>query len=93
MTVQGFPDDVRAALSAYRTEKTAANWTALSQMSVGDTDVLDALQALKPDFPEPYPLPVEDVVENSAAFFQWPELPEADDVERAIENVLKQGST
>jgi hypothetical protein len=59
-------------------------------MSIGDTDVLDALQVMKPDFPDPLPLPVEDLSEGNDDFYQWETLPDPDDVERAIDRALKQ---
>jgi len=83
------PDDVRAALEAYRGHRDAAHWTTLSQLFVGDVDVLDALQALKPDFPDPLPLPIDGLPEDSDDFFQWPELPDPDDVSSAILHALR----
>ncbi len=82
------PDDLRAALDTYRKNTDGASWTSLSQQPVDGMDVLDALQLLKPDFPDPLPLPVEDVVQDNDAFFQWSTLPDPDDVERAIMNAL-----
>lgn len=89
MNEERLPDDIQRALTAYRSEQTDAHWTSLSQMSVRDVDVLDALKAIQPDFPDPFPLPVDGVLESSDDFFQWPLLPDPDDVERAIARVLK----
>lgn len=89
MNTERLPEDIREALTAYRSEKTDARWTALSQMSVRGTEVLDALRAIQPDFPDPYPLPVDGVLESSDDFYQWPVLPDPSDVERAIVRVLE----
>jgi hypothetical protein len=83
------PQDVARALAAYRQDRSPARWTALSQLSVGDVSVLDALMLIEPDFPEPLPLPVEGLVTENADFFQWPELPEPDRVLQAITSALE----
>lgn len=83
------PEELRAALDAYRKNRDNASWTALSQVEVGGMEVLDALKLYKPDFPDAYPLPVEDIVQDNAGFYQWPELPNPDDVFLAITAVLK----
>ncbi len=89
MSEERLPEDIRTALAAYRSEKTAARWTSLAQMSVRDVEVLDALKAMNPDFPDPFSLPVDGLLESSDDFFQWPVLPHPDDVERAIARILK----
>jgi hypothetical protein len=78
------PAELQTVLDAYRNEPTAATWTALSQLSVGDLSVFDAVKALRPDFPDPLPLPVDGLIEDDAQFYQWPVLPDPDEVERAI---------
>ncbi len=78
------PDDVRAALAAYRRDRTSARWTELSQLWIGDLQVIDALQRLHPEFPDALPLPVDGVIENNAELFQWQTLPDPDEVERAL---------
>lgn len=83
------PLNLRDALDTYRKDASSESWTALSQLPVGDTDVLDALQVFKPDFPDPLPLPVEDLVEDNNSFYQWPELPNPDDVRNAIIAALR----
>ncbi|MBV8636664.1 MAG: ketopantoate reductase family protein [Candidatus Eremiobacteraeota bacterium] len=85
---ESLPDDLRAGLDAYRKNASAESWTSLSQLPVDGMDVLDALQLLKPDFPDPLPLPVEDLVTDNDAFYEWAMLPNPDDVERAIVAVL-----
>jgi len=79
------PDDVRTALEAYRNDKSTARWTALSQLFVGELQVLDVVQKFNPHFPDPLPLPIDGVLEDNADFFQWPVLPEPDEVERALD--------
>jgi hypothetical protein len=86
-----WPDDVCAALQAYRQERTSVKWTALSQKWVGELQVLDVLQQLHPEFPEPLPLPVDGVIEDNAELFQWKTLPEPDEVERALEALKSEG--
>jgi hypothetical protein len=83
-TEKSLPEDVRIALAAYRENRSAARWTALSQLWVGDVQVLDALKLNDPYFPSPLPLPVDGIVEDSSEFFQWPVLPDADDVLHAL---------
>lgn len=75
---------LRTALAAYRDEPSAENWTTLSQLPVGEIAVLDALRSVRPDFPDPLPLPVDGLIEDDRQFYQWPELPDPADVERAI---------
>jgi hypothetical protein len=82
------PEELRAGLDAYRKETSSQRWTELSQLPVNGMDVLDALQRIKPEFPDPLPLPVEDIVQDSDAFFQWATLPNPDDVLTAIIDVL-----
>ncbi len=89
MREEGLPEEIRSALDAYRSARTAASWTELSQLSVGNVDVLDALQAMNPDFPDPLPVPVDGVLEDSEEFYQWQVLPDPDDVQRAVMRVLK----
>jgi hypothetical protein len=85
------PEDLRAALEAYRNDPSPASWTPLSQLWVrDDVDVLDALQSLKPDFPDPLPVPVEGLIEENSGFYQWPALPDPDDVLEAVVSVLQQ---
>ena len=84
------PQELQSALASYRQDRSAAKWTTLSQLPVGDVTVLDALQALEPDFPEPLPLPVDGVVTDDAQFFQWGKLPDPDRVLQAIVSVLNQ---
>jgi hypothetical protein len=79
------PDDVRTALEAYRKDKSAARWTVLSQLFVGELQVLDVLQKFDPHFPGPLPLPIDGILEDNAEFFQWSVLPEPDDVRRALD--------
>ncbi len=76
--------ELQTALDAYRNERTAATWTVLSQLAVGEVTVFDAIKALKPDFPDPLPLPVDGLIEDDTQFYQWPVLPDPDEVERAI---------
>lgn len=92
MTEESLPEEIRVALSAYRRERTPARWTALSQLSVGDVEVLDALKSMNPEFPDPLPLPVDGLIEDSAQFYQWPVLPDPDDVLHAVVGVLEQKS-
>lgn len=87
--MSAIPEDVQAALSAYRENKNDASWTTLSQLQLGDIEVIDALRRLEPDFPEPLPLPVDGLLTDNAQFFEWPELPEPDRVEDAIVSALK----
>jgi hypothetical protein len=82
--MSALPAELQAVLAAYRNERTAATWTALSQLAIGDITVLDAVKALKPDFPDPFPLPVDGLIEDVAQFYQWPVLPDPDEVEQAI---------
>lgn len=84
------PEDVRAAFTAYRNDRSNANWTVLSQLQVGDVEVIDALRRIEPDFPDPLPLPVDGLLTDDAQFFQWPELPGPDRVLEAIVAVLTQ---
>jgi hypothetical protein len=79
--------ELQAALDAYRNDPTAANWTALSQLAVGEATVLDALKALKPDFPDPLPLPVDALIEDDTQFYQWPVLPDPDEPAAAIRSL------
>lgn len=89
MNEQALPLEIRDALAAYRQDRTPERWTDLSQVFVyDDVDVLDALQTVHPDFPDPLPLPIEGVVEDNAELFQWSVLPDPDDVLRAILVVL-----
>jgi hypothetical protein len=84
------PEELRAALDAYGNARTADSWTALSQCWVrDDVTVFDAVKLLAPSFPDPLPLPVEGVVEDNTELYQWPTLPEPDDVLRAIVLVLQ----
>jgi hypothetical protein len=85
---KSLPDDVSAALAAYRKEKTAARWTALSQLWVGEVQVLDALKLAVPDFPDPLPLPVDGLLDDSSEFFEWSALPDPDDVRRGLRIAL-----
>ncbi|HVR47197.1 MAG TPA: hypothetical protein VMT95_11275 [Candidatus Binatia bacterium] len=78
------PNDVRLALEAYRRDRTSARWTELSQLWVGELQVIDALQQLHPEFPVDLPLPVDGVIEDNAELFQWKTLPDPDEVERAL---------
>lgn len=89
---QSLPEDLRTGLEAYRKLANAASWTSLSQLPVNGMDVLDALQLFKPGFPDPLPLPVEDLVTDNDAFFEWSTLPDPDDVCRAIVAVLKKAN-
>jgi hypothetical protein len=82
--VSDLPAELQALLDDYRNAPSAKAWTVLSQLAIGDLTVLDALKALKPDFPDPLPLPVDGVIEDDTQFYQWPVLPDPDDVERAI---------
>jgi hypothetical protein len=85
------PEHLQAALDAYRNDKTPESWTTLSQLWVrDDVEVFDALKLVNPGFPDPLPLPVEGLVEDNTGFFQWPVLPEPDEVRRAILFALKQ---
>lgn len=77
-------DEVTAALHTYRQVRTSASWTVLSQLWVGDLQVLDALQRLHPEFPDALPLPVDGVIEDNAELFEWQTLPDPDEVERAL---------
>jgi hypothetical protein len=82
-------NELEAALAAYSEERTAASWTALSQLWVREEmTVFDALKLSYPDFPDPLPLPVEGVLEDSEDFYQWSELPDPDQVLRAILSAL-----
>ncbi len=78
------PDDVKVALEAYRRDRTSARWTELSQLWVGELQVIDALQRLDPEFPVDLPLPVDGVIEDNVELFQWTTLPDPDEVERAL---------
>jgi hypothetical protein len=87
---QYLPEPIRTALSKYRNDRSAASWTALSQLWVrGDVEVLDALRQLKPDFPEPLVVPADGVIEDNDDFFQWSMLPDPDDVLAAISYFIK----
>lgn len=79
------PDDVRAALDAYRHDRTSARWTELSQLWVGELQVVDVLQRLHPEFPDALPLPVDGVIEDNAELYQWQTLPGPAEVLRALE--------
>ena len=79
------PEDVRAALEAYRRDQSQANWTVLSQLWVGDETVFDIVKERFPDFPDPLPLPVEDVVESNLQFFEWQRLPSVDELLSALD--------
>ncbi len=81
------PEDVRAALEAYRENPSEANWTTLSQLSVGDQTVFGAVKQAYPDFPDPLPLPVEDLAEDNEDFFAWERLPRVDEIVRALISV------
>jgi hypothetical protein len=83
-TEESLPNDVKAALDAYRKKQSDATWTRLSQLWIGDIQVVDALKRQKPDFPDPYPLPVDALIEESSEFYEWPALPDPDDVRKAI---------
>lgn len=84
------PEQLQTALDAYRNDKTPASWTALSQLWVrDDVEVFDAVKLVNPEFPDPLPLPVEGLVEENAGFFQWPVLPDPDEVLRAILVVMR----
>lgn len=78
------PDDVREALDTYARDRTSARWTELSQLWVGELQVIDVLQQLYPEFPDALPLPVEGVIDDNAELFQWQTLPDPDDVRRAL---------
>ena len=80
------PDDVRTALEAYCRDHSAANWTVLSQLWVGDLQVLDIVRKADPTFPDPLPLPIDGIPEDNADFFQWPVLPDPQGVKRALDN-------
>lgn len=86
---QALPAEIRSALDLYRNEQTPARWTALSQLWIGEIDVLDALQKVNPEFPDPLALPVDGLLEDSSEFFQWPVLPKPDDVLAALLAALK----
>ena len=75
---------LREGLETYRQDRSAAAWTSLSQLWIGEIQVVDALKNIKPEFPDPLPLPVDGVIEDDSQFLQWPVLPDPDDVERAI---------
>ena len=66
-------EEQRAGFVAYATDPTHANWDALSQIYVGQGNVLDAVQERDPSFPDPYPLPADYVTDD---FLQWPRLPD-----------------
>jgi hypothetical protein len=83
------PEQLRVALEGYRKDGNAESWTALSQLWVGDIQVVDALKRVKPDFPDPFPLPVDGIIEDSGNFLQWPMLPEPDDVLRGLLAALR----
>ena len=84
------PEDVRAAIDEYHRNRSAASWTSLSQLWVrGGINVFDAVKLVKPDFPEPLPVPVDGVLEESGDFFQWAVLPEPEDVRRGIECAMQ----
>jgi hypothetical protein len=88
--VERLPEEVRASLDAYRSERSPENWTSLSQLWVRDITVFDALKLLKPDFPNSLPVPVDGLIEENSAFFEWPVLPEPDDVAHAVREVLSE---
>ena len=83
------PEDVKDALRAYQQDRTDARWTALSQLQVGDVEVIDALRLIEPDFPDPLPLPVDGLLTDNAQFYQWPRLPDPDRVLEAVEAELR----
>jgi len=83
------PEDVWVALEAYRQDRTSEHWTQLSQLWVGELQVIDALQRLHPEFPDALPLPVEGVIDDNAELFQWQTLPDPDDVARALESLQR----
>jgi hypothetical protein len=89
MAEERLPEELRAALDAYRSARTAASWTKLSQLSVGDVDVLDAVQSIDPNFPDPLPVPADGLIEDSDEFYEWSVLPDPDDVQRAIMRALQ----
>lgn len=84
MNADRLPEPLRTAFETYRNDRSAESWTSLSQLSIGDMQVVDALKSVKPEFPDPFPLPVEGLIEDSSGFMQWPVLPEPDDVLRGI---------
>ena len=84
------PDDIRTALDAYRGERTSVRWTELSQLWVGELQVIDAVQQLDPEFPDALPLPVDGVIEDNAELFAWKTLPDPDEVERALVALLSE---
>ena len=86
---ESLPEQLRVAFETYQKDRSAASWTALSQLWVGDIQVVDALKRVKPDFPDPFPLPVDGIIEDSGNFLQWPTLPEPQDVLRALLAVLR----
>lgn len=87
------PEQIRTALSKYRSDRSPESWTALSQLWVRDNvQVLDALQQLKPDFPEPLAVPVDGAIEDNDELFQWSVLPDPDDVLDAIQSALQHGA-
>jgi hypothetical protein len=80
--------EIHAAFDRYQSEKTASAWTALSQLWVrDDVDVLDAVQMLDPEFPDPLPLNADGVIEDEEDLYQWSRLPDPAEVYRAISAV------
>ena len=74
--------ELRSALDAYRDDCNATNWSRLSQLYVGQVQVLDALKALDPAFPDPYPLAAADLA--GPDFLEWPTLPDPGTVRKAV---------
>lgn len=74
--------ELRSALDAYRENCNTTNWSRLSQLYVGQIQVLDALKALDPGFPDPYPLAAADLA--GPDFLEWPTLPDPSTVLKAV---------
>jgi hypothetical protein len=81
--------DLREAFDAYRSDSNTANWNRLSQLYVGEIQVIDALQTLDPAFPDPYPLAAADLA--GPDFLEWPVLPDPGTVLTAVLAALSRG--
>jgi hypothetical protein len=77
-----FESPIREAFVTFRAHPNAQTWTPLSQMYIGLLTVLDGVQALDPTFANPYPLEAADVADG--AFYQWPAIPQPNQVLRAM---------
>jgi hypothetical protein len=86
----GASADVREAFRSYRDQPDEVTWSRLSQLFIGQQQVVDAVKALDPTFQDPYPLAAADLVDLPDGL-QWPTLPEVSVVLRAIAGAVRDG--